>query len=91
MCKSNVQVARTLISLLPKKQCTLHGVQGKNADPGFIVHWTFRPGLSKESKWLADYVSLSRPRNFSKLLSHGLPEREIIEAGAPEDIVTAFK
>ena len=63
----------------------------KTADPGFIVHWTFPPGLSKESKWLAYYVSLSRPRSFSKLLSHGLPEREIIEAGPPEDIVKAFK
>ena len=90
-CKNSVQVSRTQIPLLPRKQCTLHGVQGKTADPGFIVHWTFPPGLSEESKWLAYYVSLSRPRSFSKLLSHGLPEREIIEAGPPEDIVKVFK
>ena len=90
-CKSSVQVSRTQIPLLPRKQCTLHGVQGKTADPGFIVHWTFPPGLTKESKWLAYYVSLSRPRSLSKLLSHGLPEREIIEGGPPEDIVNAFK
>ena len=90
-CKSSVQVSRTQIPLLPRKQCTLHGVEGKTADPGFIVHWTFPPGLSKESKWLAHDVSLSRPRSFRKLLSHGLPEREIIEAGPPEDIVKAFK
>ena len=48
---------------------------------GFIVHWTFPPGLSKESKWLAYYVSLSRPHSFTKSLSHGVPEKEIIEAG----------
>jgi hypothetical protein len=90
-CKSSVQVTRTQIPLLPRKQCTLHGVQGKTADPGFIVHWTYPPGLSKESKWLAYYVSLSRPRSFSKLLSHGLPDREIIESGPPEDIANAFK
>ena len=89
--KSSTSVSRTQIPLLPRKQCTLHGVQGKTADPGFIVHWTFPPALTKESKWLAYYVSLSRPRSFSKLLSHGLPDRAIIEAGPPEDIVKAFK
>ena len=90
-CQSSVQVSRAQIPLLPRKQCTLHGVQGKTADPGFIVHWTFPPALSKESKWLAYYVSLSRPRSFSKLLSHGLPEREIIEGGPPEAISKALK
>ena len=90
-CKTGVQVSRTLIPLLPRKQCTLHGVQGKTADPGFIVHWIFPPGLSKEQKWLAYYVSLSRPRSFSKLLCHGLPERQIIEGGPPEDIVKVFQ
>ena len=49
------------------------------------------PGMSQETNWLTYYVSLSRPRSFSKLLSHGLPEQEIIEAGPPEDIVNAFK
>ena len=34
-----MQVIRTQIPLLPRKQCTLHGVQGKTATPGFIVHW----------------------------------------------------
>ena len=89
-CKTGVQVSRTQIPLLPRKQCTLHGVQGKTADPGFIVHWTFPPGLSKESLWLAYYVSLSRPRSFAQLLSHGLPDRKIIEGGPPAEIVKAF-
>ena len=39
----------------------------------------------------AYYVSLSRPRSFKQLLSHGLPEREIIESGPPADIAKAFK
>ena len=84
-CKTSVKFSRTQVPLLPRKQCTLHGVQGKTADPGFIVHWTFSPGLKKVSKWLAYYVSLSRPRSFRQLLSHGLPEREVIESGPPED------
>ena len=78
------------VTVLLRKQGTLHGVQGKTADPGFIVHWTFPPGLKKESTWLAYYVSLSRPRSFGQLLSHGLPDRSIIESGPPEDIAKEF-
>ena len=85
-----IAVSRTQLTVLPRKQGTLHGVQGKTADPGFIVHWTFPPGLKKESVWLAYYVSLSRPRSFAQLLSHGLPDRGIIEAGPPEKIAQAF-
>ena len=76
-----ISVSRTQMTVLPRKQGTLHGVQGKTADPGFIVHWTFPPGLKQESKWLAYYVSLSRPRSFGQLLSHGLPDRSIVEGG----------
>ena len=86
-----VSVSRTQCPLLPRKQCTLHGVQGKTTDPGIIVHWTFPVNLSKESRWLAYYVSLSRPRGFSRLLSHGLPDRDVIEGGPPEEITSAFE
>ena len=86
-----VSVSRTQCPLLPQKQCTLHGVQGKTADPGFIAHWKFPKGLRKESIWLAYYVSLSRPRGLSRLLSHGQPDRGIIEGGPPESITKAFE
>ena len=89
--KEPVAVSRTQVPLLPRKQCTLHGVQGKTADPGFIAHWSFPANLSKDSIWLAYYVSLSRPRSLSKLLSHGLPDRDIIEGGPPESIADAFQ
>ena len=89
--KTAVQIDRTQIPRLPRKQCTLHRVQGKIADLGFIVHWLFPPNLAAESLWLAYYVSLSRPRSFSNLLSHGLPKREIIESGPPEAIASAFE
>ena len=87
---SVVSVTRTQVPLLPQKQCTLHGVQGKTADPGFIAHGTFPQRLPKSSIWLATYVSLSRPRSFSNLLSHGLPDRAIIEGGPPQEIIEAF-
>ena len=69
----------------------MHGVQGKTADPGFVMHWTFPPNLGAVSKWLAYYVALSRPRSFGQLLSHGLPERKLIESGPPAETVKAFQ
>ena len=39
---------------------------------------------------MAYYVSLSRPQGFSRILSHGLPDRNIIEGGPPESIAEAF-
>jgi len=86
-----VSVVRTQCPLLPQKQCTLHGVQGKTADPGFITHWKFPKRLPKESIWLAYYVSLSRPRSFSRFLCHGSPDRDIIEGGPPETLTNAFE
>ena len=59
-----IPVSRTQLTVLPRKKCTQHGVKGKTADPGFIVHWTYPLGLKKETEWLAHYVSLSRPRTF---------------------------
>ena len=85
-----VWVSRTQVPLLPQKQCTLHGVQGKTADPGFIANWAFPNNLSKESIWLAYYVSLSRPRRLSRLLCRSMPDRDIIEGGPPESITKAF-
>ena len=53
------------VTVLLRKQGTLHGVQGKTADPGFIVHWTFPPGLKKPSIWLAYYAcGASQPAGF---------------------------
>ena len=40
--------------------------------------------------WLACYVSLYRPREIARMLSHGLPDKSIIEGGPPENITTAF-
>ena len=89
--KEPIAVSRTQVPLLPRKQGTLHGVQGKTADPGIIVHWSFPAGVSKISIWLAYYVALSRPRSLSNLLSQGLPDRDIIEGGPPEQIADAFQ
>ena len=88
---SAVAVNRRQIPLLPMKQCTLHGAQGKTAEPGIIAHWSYPVGLSPELKWLACYVTLSRPPRLAALLSHGLPDKAIIEGGPPQSIADAFE
>ena len=55
-----------------------------------VVLFVILSGLKNDSIWLAYYVSLSRPRSFGQLLSHGLPDRSIIESGPPEQIAKAF-
>ena len=81
---------RKQIPLLPGKECTLHGLQGRAADPGLAAHWRSPKKLSKESLWLGHYVILSRPRRLANLVSHGLPNREILEGGPPTSICEAF-
>ncbi len=49
-----------------------------------------RRTFSKESIWLAYYVSLSRPRSWPCLLCRTMPDRDIIEGGPPESIAKAF-
>ena len=82
---------RLQIPLLPRKQSTLHGVQGRTADPGLVAYWRFPKKLSKESLWLAHYVILSRPRGLANLLSLGLPDRAVLEGGPPASISEAFQ
>ena len=86
-----VAVTRRQIPLLPDKISTLHGIQGKTADPGLAAHWKFPKDLSPEALWLAHYVILSRRRSLANLLSFGLPSRKILEAGPPKVITEAFQ
>ena len=71
---------------------TLHTLQGTTAEPGLIFHWNLPNTLSKELRWLAVYVALSRPPSLAQLRSVGLSTaiRRIIEAGPPEGLVGRF-
>ena len=64
--EQRVPVKRTQLPLLVHKLSTLHGVQGKTADPGICAHWKFPKNLSDEALWLAHYVILSRPRQTDR-------------------------
>ena len=82
---------RLQIPLLPLKQSTLHGVQGRTTEPGLVAYWRFPRQLSREALWLAHYVILSRPRGLANLLSHGLPDRAVLEGGPPASISDAYQ
>ena len=87
----SVPVKRTQVPLLPVKESTLHGLQGKTTEPGLIAHWKFPPRLSRDSLWLAHYVVLPRVRRLSALLSFGLPQRAVLEGGPPQLLIDAFE
>jgi len=79
-------VRRTQIPLAPAKVSTLYGLQGCTTKPGLLASWNLPKSLSQEQKWLAIYVMLSRAPSFAQILSHGLPDRTVIEAGPPQEL-----
>ena len=82
-----INVSRWQVPVAPANQKTLHTLQGMTAQPGLKAHWSFPPNLPSKTKWLATYVMLSRPRSLQNLISFGLPERSLLEAGPPADLV----
>ena len=86
-----VTISRKQFPLLVNKSSTLHGIQGKTAEPGIAAHWKLPKRLSPEARWLAHYVILSRPRNLKNIISYGVPERSILESGPPEKNIEVFE
>ena len=82
---------RTQIPLLPQKQCSLHGVQRKTADPGCIAHLSWPRTRSEDQIWLAPYVALSRLRSLAQLYLHGFPNRKIMDGGPPKAMAAALE
>ncbi len=74
------------------KACTLFTMQGSTAHDGLIFHWVFPQHISKEARWLATCVALSRPPSLALLRSIGLSRsiRELIQGGPPAGIVQRF-
>ena len=87
-----LRVQRRQIPLTIKAASTLHTLQGATADPGLIFHWRFPRFFSNELRWLATYVTLSRPPSFRQLISLDLPAglRDLIEDGPPDGILSRF-
>ena len=91
-CKTSVKISRTQVPLLPRKQCTLHGVQGKTAEPGLIYYFRTPRRPSNVMKWVSCYMALSRVRTLRELRSIGLTPaiRELIDEGPPDGFLTRF-
>ena len=89
----NITVQRTQLPLLPEPACSLYTLQGATADPGMIAHFAMPIRADSALQWLIVYVLLSRVRGLDSLISIGMPEkiRQIIEAGAPTEVVANFK
>ena len=88
----NLKVKRVQIPLTVVTASTLHALQGTTTEPGMIFHWTFPRRLSKELRWLAVYVALSRVRALNELRSVGMNKDilAIIEEGPPGGLITRF-
>ena len=82
---------RLQIPLVPQKQSTVLGLQGRTAEPGLVAYWHFPKRLSRDTRWLLYYAILSKLHRFSSLLSLGLPDRSVIEGGPPVAIREAFQ
>ena len=92
MSEWTLKVQRRQVALTISTASTLHTLQGTTAEPGLIFHWNLPHRLTKELKWLAVFVALSRPPSLAHLRSVGLSPavRKIIEAGPPEGLVGRF-
>ncbi len=87
-----IQVQRRQLPMTIKAASTINTLQGITTDPGLIFLWKSPRFFSKELRWLATYVALSRPPSLPQLISSGLPEdlRNMIEDGPPEGILSRF-
>ena len=88
-----LRVQRRQVPLTIKAASTLHTLQGATTEPGLIFHWRFPLFFcSEELRWLATYVTLSRPPSFKQLISIGVPSslRDIIEDGPPDGILSRY-
>lgn len=92
MSEWSLKVQRRQMALTISTASTLHTLQGSTTEPGLIFHWNLPHRLTKEMKWLAVYVALSRTPSLAQLRSVGLSPavRKTIEAGPPAGLVTRF-
>ena len=88
-----IAVWRTQLPLIPATACSLYTLQGATADPGMIAHFAMPRRADLAIQWLIVYVLLSRVRGLDSLISVGMTKkiREIIEGGAPAEVVANFE
>ena len=90
-----VRIRRKQFPIMPARVVPLYSMQGTTAEPGLVAYWCFPDFSTTTVKWLIIYVLLSRPRSLDTLRTVGLRHlgdkiRDLIEGGAPEDLVQSF-
>ena len=87
-----VNAVREQVPVTIATATTLYTLQGTTATPGLIHHFRTPSRLSKQMKWIATYMALSRVQSLSELRSIGLTTaiRDIIDDGPPEGLQTRF-
>ena len=87
-----IRVIREQLPLTIVTASTLYTLQGTTATPGLIHHFRMPNRLSKQMKWIATYMALSRVESLGQLRSIGLTDaiRDLIDEGPPEGLLTRF-
>ena len=87
-----LRVIREQVPLTIVTAATLYTLQGTTATPGLIHHFKMPNRLSRQMKWIATYMALSRVESLGQLRSIGLTDaiRDLIDEGPPEGLLTRF-
>ena len=87
-----LRVIREQVPLTIVTASTLYTLQGTTATPGLIHHFKMPNRLSRQMKWIATYMALSRVESLGQLRSIGLTDaiRDLIDEGPPEGLLTRF-
>ena len=87
-----VRFVREQLPLTILTASTLYTLQGTTATPGLIYHCKTPRRLSKQMKWIAIYMALSRVESLATFRSIGMSDgiRAIIDEGPPPGLLTRF-
>ena len=87
-----VRARREQVPLTIVTASTLYTLQGTTAMPRLIYHWRTPRRLSRNMKWVAAYMALSRVRSLREFRSIGISTaiRKLIDEGPPEGMLTRF-
>ena len=79
-------IHRVQFPIMPADVRTIHSAQGRTFKQKSIFDLSKASGMDDDSYWLNLYTALSRPTRLVDMLLYNLPEKEVLEHGAPADL-----